>query len=522
MQKFAVWPIGLGFTQGWLWVFFLNGPLLFAASAERGSHPEKIFLLFILFHSLSFLLFAVAAPRLSPLREQRLPLVAGVSIMAAGTAAAGFIPGEPASLLQVVMVIPVAAAGFGAALLVVAWGELYSALSVKQMGLSYAGAVVLGTLLFFLTSRLDFGSALTATILYPFFSLLFLLLAKPEPSPARTVGSSGTQPAFCPLPSRLVLLVLLFYLVGGFMFKLINLGSQVAVQEMYWVTNIVYCTATLLAGIAIFLYPGLDLGFLYRPVLPLLGAGFLLFPLLLHHVFAILPLAFLQAGFGLFDTYTWLLFAYLAARHRFPVRIIGWGLFLITISIFTGELSFIGVFAAIPYITTQADAISVAAAMLMLLAIAIFRENRETFAGWETRERLAPAPDGSLAPAGEAAPASGEICRTGDTSQLSPVMPAAGEPAAATTLLPNSPPLMLMIPAGSVERFLSARNLTAREKEVLLLLLSGRNNPYIREQLNISNNTLKTHLRNIYHKFGVGNRQELLSLFGQFKNNTGS
>lgn len=69
---------------------------------------------------------------------------------------------------------------------------------------------------------------------------------------------------------------------------------------------------------------------------------------------------------------------------------------------------------------------------------------------------------------------------------------------------------------------MSAQNLTAREKEVLLLLLSGRNNPYIREKLNISNNTLKTHLRNIYHKLGVGNRQELLSLFGQFWNNTGS
>lgn len=521
MQKFAVWPIGLGFTQGWLWVFFLNGPLLFAASAKWGNHPEKIFLLFILFHSLSFLSVAVAAPRLSPLRKKRLPLATGVGLMAAGTAAAGFIPGEPASVLQTVpVVLAAAAAGFGAALLMAAWGELYSTLPVKQMGLLYAGAVVLGTLLFFLTSRLDFGSAMTATILYPFFSLLFLLLAKPEPSPARTVGSSGTQPAFCPLPSKLVLLVLLFYLVGGFMFKLINLGSEAAVYEMYWLTNIVYCIAALLAGIAIFSYPGLDLGFLYRPVLPLLGAGFLLFPFL-HHVFAILPLAFLQTGFGLFDTYTWLLFAYLAARHRFPVQIIGWGLFLITISIFTGELSFTGVFAAIPYITTQVDAISVAAAMLMLLAVVIFREKRETFAGWETSERLAPVPDDSLASVGEAAPASGEICRTQDTSQLSPVMPAAGEPAAVTTLLPKPPPLTLTIPAGAAERFLSVHGLTAREKEVLLLLLGGRNNPYIREKLNISNNTLKTHLRNIYQKLEVGNRQELLSLYKRFIDGTG-
>ena len=55
--------------------------------------------------------------------------------------------------------------------------------------------------------------------------------------------------------------------------------------------------------------------------------------------------------------------------------------------------------------------------------------------------------------------------------------------------------------------------LTARETEILLLILKGRNNPFIRENLNISLNTLKFHLRNIYHKLAINNRQELLSLF---------
>ena len=64
--------------------------------------------------------------------------------------------------------------------------------------------------------------------------------------------------------------------------------------------------------------------------------------------------------------------------------------------------------------------------------------------------------------------------------------------------------------------FLAQNNLTPREQEIVLLVVRGRNNPYIREQLNISNNTLKTHLRNAYQKLSVSNRQELITRFNEF------
>ncbi|MGI6141605.1 MAG: response regulator transcription factor [Caldicoprobacterales bacterium] len=53
--------------------------------------------------------------------------------------------------------------------------------------------------------------------------------------------------------------------------------------------------------------------------------------------------------------------------------------------------------------------------------------------------------------------------------------------------------------------------LTVREKEVLELILSGRSNRKIAEILFISESTVKTHARNIFSKYDVGSRAELIS-----------
>ena len=55
--------------------------------------------------------------------------------------------------------------------------------------------------------------------------------------------------------------------------------------------------------------------------------------------------------------------------------------------------------------------------------------------------------------------------------------------------------------------------LTEREEEVLDLLVAGRSVPYISEKLMVSANTVKTHVRHIYAKLDVHNRQELLDVF---------
>ncbi len=54
--------------------------------------------------------------------------------------------------------------------------------------------------------------------------------------------------------------------------------------------------------------------------------------------------------------------------------------------------------------------------------------------------------------------------------------------------------------------------LSARQQEVLLMLAKGRNAQHISDSLQVSRSTAKTHIYNIYQKFGVGSQQELISI----------
>jgi DNA-binding NarL/FixJ family response regulator len=55
-------------------------------------------------------------------------------------------------------------------------------------------------------------------------------------------------------------------------------------------------------------------------------------------------------------------------------------------------------------------------------------------------------------------------------------------------------------------------DLTQRETEVLVLLAKGRNRAYISEDLVVSDETAKTHIKRIYRKLGVHSQQEMIDL----------
>ena len=55
--------------------------------------------------------------------------------------------------------------------------------------------------------------------------------------------------------------------------------------------------------------------------------------------------------------------------------------------------------------------------------------------------------------------------------------------------------------------------LTAREIDVALLIARGRSKTFIANELFISENTVRTHSKNVYAKLGIHSREELISLF---------
>lgn len=62
----------------------------------------------------------------------------------------------------------------------------------------------------------------------------------------------------------------------------------------------------------------------------------------------------------------------------------------------------------------------------------------------------------------------------------------------------------------AIEAFGDRHGLSAREKDVLVPFVQGRSMPVIAKNLNISINTVKSHVRHIYQKSSVGNKQELI------------
>lgn len=56
------------------------------------------------------------------------------------------------------------------------------------------------------------------------------------------------------------------------------------------------------------------------------------------------------------------------------------------------------------------------------------------------------------------------------------------------------------------------QDLTEREREVLRLLVEGRSNPEIAEQLSLSRSTVKTHVSHILEKLGANSRVEVATL----------
>ena len=87
-------------------------------------------------------------------------------------------------------------------------------------------------------------------------------------------------------------------------------------------------------------------------------------------------------------------------------------------------------------------------------------------------------------------------------------------------LLENEKSSFVSMPE-EVEKMSAYYQLTARETEVLVLLLKGYNNARIAHDLVLSDSTVKSHIYNVYRKLGVHSRQAIIDLFEMHVKNEG-
>lgn len=86
----------------------------------------------------------------------------------------------------------------------------------------------------------------------------------------------------------------------------------------------------------------------------------------------------------------------------------------------------------------------------------------------------------------------------------------------ATPTAPTAMPTSWDLLAQQCDRVSQAFDLSQREREVLSLIMQGRNVPAVATELVVSRNTVQTHVRHIYERFGVHSRQELVAFVNEF------
>lgn len=334
--------MGLGLCTSWFWLLFLQGPLLEQVSTSWGKQAEALFLLFLLFHSIGCGIIGL-------LLKSRSISAASVKLVLSAACM---------SILPIfIVVIPKWApqftdanswlsyfiatlSGVSAAPQFVAWVERFGKLAIADAAMALAYSLCIAGTFTIAAAHFSFLFGLLVLFILPPLSLTFM--QKVERAYSQPPADTVDIPVYRVFPRRLVALIALLYIAGGLMFKTITVEQSF--PYFFYISNLAYTAVCVIAGLSLRYRPDLDLRILYRPVLPLVGIGFLVFPLWSGHL-AGLSFFLLQSGIASFDMYTWLLIACLSRGHARPTAVCGYGLALITFSIFGGDLAYTAITA---------------------------------------------------------------------------------------------------------------------------------------------------------------------------------
>ncbi|WP_108309648.1 helix-turn-helix transcriptional regulator [Thermodesulfobium acidiphilum] len=259
-------------------------------------------------------------------------------------------------------------------------------------------------------------------------------------------------------PKKIIFVFLGFYFCGGAVYNfLLNFSTN----NNYFLSNIAYCIGTLVLPLFIY-FKKLEISSLYRPSLAILIVAFFLFPIYFENPFLFIIFSLFQIGFAIFDFYSLALTLSLSIQRGYDIRVLSFGYFIITGSVFIGDILYFFIHR-IPQNFELVSLLSYTAGIILALLFALVKADYyEPFPFFKKKKSVVVVKDSKF-----------------------------------ETIF---------------EKKFDSFAFTPREKEIVKYILMGRNGRYIAETMHISENTFKTHMRNIFRKCNVSNRQELIDI----------
>ena len=466
-------PDLLGFAAHWTWIwcvfwsslFYGEGTLLgssVGAGAATGLAGIALEPLWVT----SLLANVVTIAFLLPLSYLRNPLsdVKGLPPLAAVLTALGTVAishpalagtGDGASTLYLAGSL---LTGVGSGIVVVLWAELLASLGSQRTVNYSVVSLLIAAVAYLLVRLLPIDVAQLVVALLPLVSMgCFVHFKRSVPRPPRAMRNVRVREK---PPVRMMVIAVFFGVSFGAMKGLIApVGDDwIGVRDQL---NIIAIAGGALAVFVTMSVYKMDFDHLtYQIALPLMAAGFLFLPL--HEPWNVIGTAVHQAGYQYFYIVLWALWPVLASRGVPAGWIAGWGLLSIQLGQFAGSIA-----AALAVNVVDTDlgmAMLSAGIIFAILIIALFAlGSGKASTGW-----------GYVKPM-EEADAATDFEKAGT-------------------------------------RIARRCRLSPREIEVLFLLAKGRNRAYIREELVIGDETVKSHVKSIYRKVDVHSQQDLIDL----------
>lgn len=447
---------GMGIFRVWTETVYSNGSVPFPSQESAGFG----FALFNLVAAITLIACAILSKRLVTLHNKRWasPVTVGCLVLSTCLNFASLYAPEHAAALGAPAVV---LGGVGIALIILLWSELFSCLNPLRVGLYFSGGLVVGALILWLFKGLSLPWLWVCTCLIPLVSIACLKRAYkliPYNERPRTAWSKQA------IPWKPIAVVVLYSFSYGLCENVF--GDSLGIHS-----GLGCVFAGLFVYLAIcWLKEGFSFSFTYKAACPFMIASLIPFS-------AFLPAGGELSAFFALAGYTLVLIAIMVVMSNLCYQHGFNALYLFAAERAARLLSVqagIGLSEALDSAPSAPFPIEILVGAIVSVMIALatrfFLSEKSLTSSWGTALRRVDMRERG----------SGERGRIG----------------------------------AKCSQIASSHGLTAREEEILFLLMMKKKPAQIEKELYVANSTVKTHIKHIYQKLEVHSRKELFDFMG--------